>query len=272
MTQGESDARDVARAVLTAAALDADVAAAERVPWATDGSVFRVVDGGGRAWALRVRPAGRLREFEAEAEAIRLASAAGVPVPSHVTVAGAGRWCVMRSAWVDGHPLGHAVRERPDLAAEAGAAMADIQARIHEAAAAGIRAGWLARGAAPPPSGGAARPVLVHLDFHPQNVLWSAGAVAAVLDWTNAGRADPRTDLARTRALFALGRALEPDTAALLDRAEAAWRGAYEARMGAQANMTPFLRWGAARTAEDLSGKLPALVLAAVEHDADRPW
>ena len=49
-----------------------------------------------------------------------------------------------------------------------------------------------------------ARPAICHGDFHPQNVLMSAGAVTAVLDWPNAIVADPAYDIAATRIIVGL--------------------------------------------------------------------
>ena len=44
--------------------------------------------------------------------------------------------------------------------------------------------------------------MLLHLDYHPLNVLGEAGAISGVLDWTNADGGDPRADVARTGAIL----------------------------------------------------------------------
>jgi aminoglycoside phosphotransferase (APT) family kinase protein len=49
--------------------------------------------------------------------------------------------------------------------------------------------------AGPPP----ARSALLHRDYHPTNVLWSAGRVSALLDWANACVGPPQVDYAHCR-------------------------------------------------------------------------
>ena len=50
----------------------------------------------------------------------------------------------------------------------------------------------------------AARPVICHGDFHPQNVLMEDGVVTGVIDWPNALVADPAYDVATTRIILGL--------------------------------------------------------------------
>jgi aminoglycoside phosphotransferase (APT) family kinase protein len=48
------------------------------------------------------------------------------------------------------------------------------------------------------------RPVICHGDFHPQNILTSAGALTGVLDWPNTVVADAAYDVASTRIILGL--------------------------------------------------------------------
>jgi aminoglycoside phosphotransferase (APT) family kinase protein len=50
----------------------------------------------------------------------------------------------------------------------------------------------------------AARPVICHGDFHPQNILMEDGVVTGVIDWPNALVADAAYDVATTRIILAL--------------------------------------------------------------------
>jgi len=50
----------------------------------------------------------------------------------------------------------------------------------------------------------AARPVICHGDFHPQNILMEDGVVTGVIDWPNALVADPAFDVATTRIILGL--------------------------------------------------------------------
>jgi aminoglycoside phosphotransferase (APT) family kinase protein len=43
----------------------------------------------------------------------------------------------------------------------------------------------------------------IHRDFHPGNVLWTAGAVTGVVDWANASVGDPRADVGHCRVNLA---------------------------------------------------------------------
>ena len=50
----------------------------------------------------------------------------------------------------------------------------------------------------------AARPVICHGDFHPQNILMDDGVVTGVIDWPNALVADAAYDVAATRIILGL--------------------------------------------------------------------
>lgn len=56
------------------------------------------------------------------------------------------------------------------------------------------RAIEMVRGAAP-----AFRPVLIHRDYHPTNILWQSGAISGVVDWINACRGPAGVDVAHCR-------------------------------------------------------------------------
>jgi aminoglycoside phosphotransferase (APT) family kinase protein len=47
-------------------------------------------------------------------------------------------------------------------------------------------------------------PTLLHGDYHPGNVVWKRGTLAAVIDWSQAGTGDPRIDVSQCRADLAL--------------------------------------------------------------------
>ena len=51
------------------------------------------------------------------------------------------------------------------------------------------------------------KPVLLHGDFWPGNILWQGGQLAAIIDWEDAALGDPLADLANTRLeiLWAFG-------------------------------------------------------------------
>jgi aminoglycoside phosphotransferase (APT) family kinase protein len=49
------------------------------------------------------------------------------------------------------------------------------------------------------------QPAILHLDFHPANVLVEHGKVTGVVDWANAGLGDPAADVATTTVLMTMG-------------------------------------------------------------------
>src|SRR5262249_57263606 len=51
---------------------------------------------------------------------------------------------------------------------------------------------------------------LLHLDYHPLNVMVDGGRVTGVLDWANALAGDPRADLARHVTILPLVTPIDP--------------------------------------------------------------
>lgn len=78
-------------------------------------------------------------------------------------------------------------------------ALAEIADIIREHTLPGLTAGldWLAGHRPPPPES----PSILHLDFHPLNIMCSSQRRAVVLDWTMADVGDPHADIASTLML-----------------------------------------------------------------------
>lgn len=135
-------------------------------------------------------------DLEREAAVMRHALAHGYPVPRVVEVRSEG--LVLER--VHGRTMLAQIRRRPWRMHEYMRMLAELQRRLHVIDA-------------PPglPSAGPGAN-LIHLDFHPENVLLSA-AGPVVIDWTNARRGDPALDVAMTWVIGAtsagvLGRVL----------------------------------------------------------------
>jgi len=139
------------------------------------------------------------RSLEGEAAVMRHVREHGYPAPE-VFDAGEG-WLVMER--LDGQDMIAAVRKTPGGVRKAARQLAELhrQLAVIEAPE------WLAAG--PGPAGDR----VVHLDLHPLNVM-STSRGLVVIDWANARRGDPATDVANTWALLACG---SPPTG-LLDR------------------------------------------------------
>lgn len=240
-----------------------------------DAAIWRVERGGER-FALRLLRSEQRGQADREVAALRAAALGGVPVPA---LHAAGDWRgrpALLLGWCPGHPLAAALRRRPWAAWALGREFGRVQAAIHAAPLPtdlDHPVSWL-EWAAPDPSLRARlaavaprSPALLHLDYHPLNVLVERGRISGVLDWANARVGDPRADLARTAAILRFA-PLPPGPAAVAARAavrivEAGWRRGYAERAGVVAELTPFLAWAGAVMERDLAPRLGR---------ADLPW
>ena len=123
---------------------------------------------------------------EHEALVMEHARRHGYPVPRVVDV----RDSALVLERVDGPTMLEDLRRRPWLLRRHAGVLADLHARLHEITA--------------PPELSQAGPgdTVLHLDFHPHNVLLTARG-PVVLDWTNARRGDPALDVALTWVILA---------------------------------------------------------------------
>jgi aminoglycoside phosphotransferase (APT) family kinase protein len=257
---------------------------------------------GGHHYALRLFREGQEAACAREVAAMRAAGVA-VPVP-RVVLQGAweGRPALLMD-WAPGTPLLAALRARPWETLVLGAAFGAAQARLHRDAPLPPARDWQQRGwiewagdAEPAVQARlralpAQRRALLHLDYHPLNVLVEgragrrAGqrAVSAVLDWANARPGDARADVARTLSILRLSPAPEgvplPLVRALLALLEAGWRRGYRRVSGDGAVLdspdAPLLNaWAGAVMIRDLEPKLkrPGIPLRPADFQRMRAW
>ena len=145
--------------------------------------------------------------------------------------------------WVEGRTLGETLLSTEDGKAKAnyGSQFGAMQARIH---ALPIPPGlppfapsWIEKLDDPVLVGKvepimSTHPALLHLDFHPLNVMVNEGSVVAVLDWANAAVGDPQFDLARTQAIIEFAPLPLGSDPTSLNTFLEAWRSGYEAISG----------------------------------------
>ncbi len=224
-----------------------------------------------RSYALRVFGPGAFRARDREAWLMRLAAAAGIPVPE---VHAAGAWTdrpALLVSWCAGRTLVDELRENPARARELGVALGRVQARIHQ-----IRVpllpgekpdAWMDwAGTTEPTLRARLRAMsrdddrLLHLDYHPLNVLVDDRGVSGVIDWTNARAGDPRADVARTDTILRIlplpremAAVLDPRTRARLARA---YRDGYREVAGPFVDLAPFLAWAGAALVDDLAPRV----------------
>jgi aminoglycoside phosphotransferase (APT) family kinase protein len=240
-----------------------------------DTSLWRV-DRHSTPLVLRVFRAEQSGTAQREVAAMRAAGVRGIPVP---VVAAHGVWQdrpALLLSWCGGRPLWDALRDQPWQLWRLGEAFGRMQARIHRvpppAEFDSDALAWI--GWAGPHSEAVqerlrqlsrAQPVLLHLDYHPLNVLAQGARITAVLDWANARSGDPRADLARTLTILRLSprpvgtppRWVGPQDDPPLIRlvrwlAAASWRGGYEAEAGKVGELAAFYAWAGSVMLRDL--------------------
>jgi aminoglycoside phosphotransferase (APT) family kinase protein len=231
-----------------------------------DTAIWRV-DRPGGADALRVFRPTQAESFQRELAAMQVARARGIPVPD---VRASGVWRerpVMLLSWLPGRPLAQELLARPWRLWPLGAQFGRMQAAIHAVpvpvAFAAAGAGWIGlagpeeselqarlRGLPPRPAS------LLHLDYHPLNVLTDGRRITAVLDWTNARFGDPRADIARTSAILCW-EPMPPRRGARLELLARrllayAWRHGYQQVAGVPGELSLFNAWAGAMLIRDL--------------------
>jgi hypothetical protein len=101
---------------------------------------------------------------------------------------------------------------------------------------------------------------LLHLDYHPLNVLIANGKVTAILDWANAGVGNPRADLARTLSILRLipfPGGLAGAIARMQRRTfEAGWWRGYQEVAGPIDGLAPFCWWAGLVMERDLAPRV----------------
>lgn len=234
-----------------------------------DTLLWRVERHDGRA-ALRLFPRGREEAAEREVLAQRAAGDAGVPVPE---ILRQGIWegrPALLLSWLPGQTVLDALYRDPRRARVVGLRCGRVLARVHGARPAGrLRAlahDWLSWQAPDAPLLAALRNIslrrdaLLHLDYHPLNVMIHGGRISGVLDWANAALGDPRADVARALALSTLAPIPDnPDAAALLTRRRRFAHGlllGYFGSGGPPAHWDLFLAWAGTVMVRDLAPKV----------------
>jgi hypothetical protein len=130
--------------------------------------------------------------MEHEARTMEYVHAHGYPIPRVDEVSADGTELVMER--IAGVNMIDALGATPWKAKRFGRCLADLHLRLHELAG----PEWLL----PSPCGVGDR--LLHLDLHPLNVMMSPRG-PIVIDWANAVRGDPITDVALTWTLISAG-------------------------------------------------------------------
>lgn len=268
------------RAILAALGITG-VAEARPVSGGADTAIWRVAHGE-QLYALRVFRAEQAATYRRELAAMRAAAVGELPVPA---IYAAGSWRdrpALLLGWCAGEPLIRALQRRPAHVWRLGTRFGRMQAAIHTIEpppAPELRPGdWIAWAGADEAAlqarlrmvaGETAR--LLHLDYHPLNVMTDGQRMTAVLDWANALVGDPRADVARSYSILAI----EPSWPRLphltifrwiLARA---WLHGYQQAAGPLGDMALFYAWAGAVMLRDLA---PRAARTGMRLDRVRRW
>ncbi|MDO8616309.1 MAG: phosphotransferase [Dehalococcoidia bacterium] len=228
---------------------------------------FQTPDGRRHALRLYFLP-GREEMLWRERLALQACAAAGLPAPR---VEGAGVFQDLPAlvlSWCPGAPILSYVEKKPWLLLRLSRLFGQMQARFHAITpppelAAGAPGDWLARTTpeyaelAGRLSGlGVRADALIHLDYHPLNVISDGSGVTGVIDWSGAAAGDPRADLARTYVTMEVAPVPPGPLSALLNLMRSAmmrfWRAGYEREAGPMPDHRPFQAWAGATMLDEI--------------------
>jgi aminoglycoside phosphotransferase (APT) family kinase protein len=244
-----------------------DADGVEPITGGSDTAIWRVM-WRREVYALRLFRPEQAATCEREVRAMTAASAGGVPVPQVIRT---GTWAdrpALLLSWIAGKPLAQQLRERPLLGWRLGAAFGRMQAAIHQVPIpADLESTRWIEWAGDEPEIKARlydlasrRTALIHLDYHPLNVMADGAQISGVLDWANAHIGDPRADFARTYTILRV-EPYSPNgdslSLALMRRLlESAWRTGYVGECGKFDEMALFYAWAGAAMIRDLSPRI----------------
>jgi aminoglycoside phosphotransferase (APT) family kinase protein len=219
----------------------------------------------GQSYALRVFREGEHVRCERERVVMKTAREAGLPTPE---LHASGIWQdrpVLLITWLPGRMLTDEIRARPWHLWRLGIAFGRMQAAIHALPAPDLLCQqprtWITwqcndpilldRLRHQPCSDGA----LLHLDYHPNNVLTDGKRITGIVDWANTHAGDPRADAARTVSILRVDPHVRKPLLLWLGLRifETAWRSGYQRAGGHLKDMSLFYAWAGVVMQRDLA-------------------
>jgi aminoglycoside phosphotransferase (APT) family kinase protein len=244
-----------------------DVTSATSVHGGSDTAIWRI-EHAGEVYALRVFQEGQQDDCEREKLVMQAARSAGLPVP---LVHASGNWHdhpALLLSRLSGRTIADDLRAHPWRAWRLGILFGHMQAAIHVLPAPDILCQdpdvwikWLGPGEQPLQqylrSLNHRADRLLHLDYHPLNVLTDGKNITGVLDWRNARAGNPRADVARTVSILRVDAAsmLRLPERLILKIFELGWRYGYEQKSDSLGAMAPFYAWAGVVMERDLAQK-----------------
>jgi len=194
------------------------------------------------------------------------ARAAGLPVPE---VYAAGVWQdhpALLITWLAGRMVADELRARPWQVWRLGISFGRMQAAIHAVPAPGLLRqqpdawiAWKCEGEQTLQDRlrhlQLDEAALLHLDYHPRNVLTDGKQITGIVDWTNAHAGDPRADAARTVSILRVDPLARKPLLQWIGLRifELAWRIGYQRTRGRLKDMSLFYAWAGTVIQHDLA-------------------
>ncbi|MFC4410327.1 phosphotransferase family protein [Chungangia koreensis] len=233
----------------------------KKVQGGNDSSVYQVTGLDGSNFALRILPLNRLSQFQWEAELISMVREQNIPAPEVISVHAAGGYAVMLMEWVTGQTMLQALMDHPVKARQLGSEFGRVQALIHQIELPKpIVSSWLT------PATDIERELfnqinptgqwLLHMDYHPLNVLTDGEKVTGVIDWINASVGDRRFDMMRTLSIMQIDGPTITEIQEILSDFLEGYRAGYEKIDDPLQHNHLFRFWAGNRMKRDLGQRL----------------
>ena len=243
---------------------------------ASDTRVWRV-ELHGQDLAIRVFRPDQQSVMRAEIQAMELALSHEIPIPRPIaTGVIEDSYPAMAIEWVQGEPVGDSIVADPDSAQQFGLLSGQLLARVHEIPIPTrtdpdhLTENWVKRAVGDDRQLQAVLDAvrdpelrLLHLDYHPFNLLVLDGAITGIIDWTNAALGDPRADIARSSSTMELLAPMYvgevPERIAACHRFTRGLLEGYESLRGQLRDMAPFHAWAGNMILTDLRPRVQSL-------------
>ena len=240
-----------------------EISEPKRVKGGWETLLWRFQTPDGRDHSLRVYHLPRVQPLAwRERAALETCAKAGLPAP-RVEAAGEFQGLpAMVLTWCPGIPILSFIEKKPWTLWRLGRLFGRAQAQLHAVApppefAATAPADWVSRVndehadlATHALSLGLSTRSLIHMDFHPLNLISDGATVTGIIDWSGAAAGDPRADLART-CITLIAAPVPPGLmSAVLSLARRllihAWRSGYQEAAGKTPDFQPLMAWAGA--------------------------
>ena len=233
---------------------------ARRAPGASPNPTWRVDLDGEEVAVKLYRGRGQAEEQASLLEVLRVQ---GMPVPRTRWLR-TGNTFALITEWLPGETLAAALERHPEQAGALGLDLGKTHATLHRVTLPQKALDRMPRLAA---TTGLAGTQVLHLDYHPLNVLIGSGQVTAILDWENVRLGDARADLARTLSMLSVDPAVLALPAEVRPTLRALRRGYLEgyarcAGAGRVTPLAPVLAWAGQFLLDDLAIRYPPVALA----------